>query len=324
MKVGSVLGTLAAVGLVVGFVGPLRAGETPPVPTPTPCPYATPEPDDPPVFVHFLRPEDPRDRAIREYWERAQACEATPEELVDLGTLLFERKFPRDALRMFRAAAALDPVMAEAWFRAGMVHQSLGELGKARKAYRKCLKIFKGHAWCNFYLGLASEESGKTSDALHYYRKAFKYNPALADPRVNPAVLQSRLQVAAALRAAEAREFTSSLPMELLNPAKVEPESPKQGAGAAPAASGAGSPTRSTAGRPPRVQPRLKATPAAQAPPPKPTPKAAPPKPPRPMRRVPRVPTVPTPAPPGSSGADVPQPPPTVPAATPEPATSRG
>jgi len=213
-------------GLAVVLAGPgwtaAPPEETAPEPTPTPCPYELAGGEKRPVFTNFMRPDDPRDLVIMEYWSRAGQCEATPTELVDLGTLLFERGFPRDAIRAFGAATDLDGGMFEAWFRAGLVHQSLGELGKAKKAYKKCLKLFKGHGPCNFYMGLAEEQSGDPSSALHYYRKAFKYAPSLADPKVNPAVLQSRLELGAFIRATADRDFKDSMPMELLNPDRLQ------------------------------------------------------------------------------------------------------
>ncbi len=312
MNVRASTGILVIAGLAVALAGPTQrpawAGDPVPDPTPTPCPYQVPDPETQPVFTGFLNDQDPRDRLIAAYWEKVRACEATPEELVDLGTLLFERNFPRDALRMFERAVELDGEMYEAWFRAGMVHHSMGELKKAKKAYRKCLKIFKGHGWCNFYLGLAEEQSGSTSGALHYYRKAFKYAPALADPKVNPAVLQSRLQLGAFLKTSEAEGFKTSLPMELLKPGKLEAESAVSAGknAAAPAAPRGGA--RTATGPAKTVQPRVRATPVpvkpaatGAAPSARPTPRP-------PMRRVPRVPPIPTASPPGSSAASMPPP----------------
>ncbi len=255
-----------------------------------------------------MNPASPEDRLVLEYWDKVVGCEATSEEMIDLGTLLFDRNFPRDALRVFQAAIDLDPALYEAWFRAGMVHHSLGELKKAKKAYRKCLKIFKGHGWCNFYLGLAEEQSGSTSDALHHYRKAFKYAPALADPKVNPAVLQSRLQLGAFLRTSEAEGFKTTLPMELLKPGKLQAESAVSAEknAAAPAAPRGGA--RPTAGSHTTVQPGVRATPAPVKPAATGVSGSARPTPRPPMRRVPRVPPIPTASPPGSSAASMPPP----------------
>ena len=47
-------------------------------------------PDDP-VFVRWLEPQDPQDQTILDYWRRFTAGELSPNETVDLGTMLFHR-----------------------------------------------------------------------------------------------------------------------------------------------------------------------------------------------------------------------------------------
>ena len=60
-----------------------------------------------PVFVQWLVPGDPGDETIREYWKRAKADQLGAEDYVDLGTMLFHRGWPKDAVRMYREALAL-------------------------------------------------------------------------------------------------------------------------------------------------------------------------------------------------------------------------
>jgi tetratricopeptide (TPR) repeat protein len=174
-----------------------------------------------PIFLRWLNPADPGDQAIRVYWERAEAGRASADELVDLGTMLYHRGFPKDAIRIYRRAAKADPKLAEPWFRIGLVEHSQGRLRAARKAYRHCLKVLTGHGWCNFYMGLASEKSGHGSSAVYYYRRAFRFAPELADPHVNPEVLSSRLAVPVAVRHLDQETFKSNLPMAYLKPDEV-------------------------------------------------------------------------------------------------------
>lgn len=177
--------------------------------------------DDGPVFLQWLMPTSPSDQAIREYWEKADADQASAEELLDLGTMLFYRGYPKDAIRMFKRALKLDKNMSEAWFRIGLVNHREGELRAAEKAYMKCLDILTGHGWCNFYMGLLQERKGKPSKALYYYRRAFKFAPELSNPRVNPEVLYSELQLAAVLKKNDHDRFTGYLPMPFAEPQKV-------------------------------------------------------------------------------------------------------
>lgn len=178
--------------------------------------------DDTPVFLDWLKPGNPRDQVIRVYWERVSAGNASATEMVDLGTMLFHRGYPKDAVRLFKQALDIDPHLAEAWFRIGIVRHHAGELGKARRAYRKCLKKFPGHGWCNFYLGWCEEQRGEASEALHHYRRAFRFAPELADPRVNPLVLRSDLQPGLSAMLENQDRFEREAPLSYLESTKVE------------------------------------------------------------------------------------------------------
>jgi tetratricopeptide (TPR) repeat protein len=177
---------------------------------------------DEPMFVRWLVMDDPGDETIRDYWERAEREELDPPALVDLGTMLFYRGYPKDAVRLFKRALDLDPDLYEAWFRIGLVEHSEGDLDSARQAYKRCLKKLTGHGWCNFYLGLLEEQLGHSSNALYHYRRALKFAPELANPRVNPEVMASELMLGAQLQDQDRRRFKDSLPMPYLEPGKVE------------------------------------------------------------------------------------------------------
>ena len=133
----------------------------------------------PPVYVHWLVPGDPGDETIREYWERSRRGELSPAGLVDLGTMLFERGYPKDALEMYREALHRDKTLYEAWFRVGVVEHRAREYEDARHAYQKCLDLMSGHGWCNFYLGLLEEQTGHPSKALEHFEKAYEHAPGL-------------------------------------------------------------------------------------------------------------------------------------------------
>jgi len=176
---------------------------------------------DEPIFVHWLVADDPGDETIRNYWERAELDELDAPGLVDLGTMLYYRGFTKDALSMFQRALDLDPDLYEAWFRIGLTEHSKGKLDNARQAYRRCLKKRPGHGWCNFYLGLLEEQLGHSTNALSYYRKSFEHAPALANPKVNPEILSSKLALGAYLLVYDERRFEADLPMSYMEPGAV-------------------------------------------------------------------------------------------------------
>jgi tetratricopeptide (TPR) repeat protein len=177
---------------------------------------------DQPIFVNWLVADDPGDETIRNYWERAELDELDAPGLVDLGTMLYYRGFTKDALSMFQRALDLDPDLFEAWFRIGLTEHSQGKLDNARQAYQRCLKKRPGHGWCNFYLGLLEEQLGHSANAMSYYRKSFEHAPALANPKVNPEILSSKLALGAYLLVYDERRFEAELPMSYMDPRAVK------------------------------------------------------------------------------------------------------
>jgi len=174
-----------------------------------------------PIFVKWLVMDNPGDETIREYWQRAEEGDLDPEELVDLGTMLFYRGWPSDAVGYFKQALELNPELSEAWFRIGLVEHHSRDLGKARSGYKKCLKLQSGHAWANFYLGLLEEQNGEAKSAMQHYEMAFKHAPELANPEINPEILSSRLQLGAQVKHYDSRRFENTMPMPFLEPATV-------------------------------------------------------------------------------------------------------
>jgi hypothetical protein len=174
-----------------------------------------------PIFVKWLVVDDPGDETIRHYWEQAEAGALGAGELVDLGTMLFYRGWSDDAVTYFRQALKLDPELADAWFRIGLVEHHAGDLSAARSAYEKCLGIRSGHAWANFYLALLEEKTGDAAEAMKHFEKAFEHAPELADPAVNPEILSSELQLGAQVRHFDRQRSQQLMPMPFLEPATV-------------------------------------------------------------------------------------------------------
>lgn len=175
-----------------------------------------------PIFVSWLVADDPGDQTILHYWERYELEQLSPNEMVDLGTMLFYRGYPKDAVRVLESALDQDEELNEAWFRIGLVEHQQGDLREARIAYKRCLKLLKGHGWCNFYLGLLEEQDGHAKKAMEYYRAAFRYAPVLADREVNPEMASSDLSLGAWLMMAHDDAFKRALPMPYLHPNRVE------------------------------------------------------------------------------------------------------
>lgn len=177
--------------------------------------------DSGPVFLRWLVPGSPGDDAIRIYWQESQQGLLDAEGEIDLGTMLFHRGYPDDAIDAFKRAAKLDDEAPEPWFRIGLVNHRRGEVRLARSAYKKCLNRRPGHGWCNFYRGLLEEQQGRAPQALEFYRTAYRHAPELADPKINPEVLYSKLQLGATIDSAIEGRFLINAPLAYMQPGRV-------------------------------------------------------------------------------------------------------
>lgn len=119
----------------------------------------------------------------------------------DLGQALVQKGFPKDAEREFERAVSNDKTYYPAWYNLGLVRQSRGESAGAETAYLQAVRYRPGHALALFQLGLLAEHSGRTSEAIDYYAKAFLINHQLLDIRVNPRILDSKIVDLAMIKA---------------------------------------------------------------------------------------------------------------------------
>jgi hypothetical protein len=174
-----------------------------------------------PIWVKWMEPDDPQDQTILDYWERSKNGELDASGTIDLGTMLFRRGYPKDAVQLYRQALKSEGKNYEAWFRIGLVKHHEWEVDDARHAYKKCLKLLVGHGWCNFYLGLLEEQTGHPSRALQYYRMAYKVAPEIADPAFNPEALRSKLLIGATLGDRDRERFSDALPLRYMDPEEV-------------------------------------------------------------------------------------------------------
>lgn len=111
----------------------------------------------------------------------------------ELGMLLVQKGFPRDAEREFERAIDADRKYHEAWYNLGLIRAAHGDEGGARRAYSNTIEHKPGHAHALFQLGLIEEKLKHTDRAVDLYAKAFGINPKLMEVSTNPRILDTQL-----------------------------------------------------------------------------------------------------------------------------------
>lgn len=153
------------------------------------------------LFVErYLDMNDPLDAQIERTINDLRANPRSATLHNELGQLLRQKGFPKDAETEFERAVNADHKFYPAWYNLGLMRQARGDFNGARIAYRRTVYYKHGHAPALFQLGLMEEQSQHTEAAIEYYAKAFAINHQLLDVRVNPRILDSHLVDLALIR----------------------------------------------------------------------------------------------------------------------------
>ena len=194
----------------------------------------TSNPYENPFYAQFLNTGSRLDAQIRSTLQALQAYPESPVLHNELGQLLVEKGFPKDAAREFERAVDEDGRFYQGWYNLGLVRAGNGDFEGAERAFRKTVRLMKGHSEGLFQLGLMEEKRGNMASAIDYYAKALQHNPAIVDVRTNPQVLDSKLIGLALIKnyaiqhAREAEKFLDAPPSYAPpNPPSQEAPSPQ-------------------------------------------------------------------------------------------------
>lgn len=147
----------------------------------------------PQFYAKYLDAKAPLDRSIQ---STLQSLEANPNSAPlhnQLGSLLVQKGFRKDARKEFERSIDSDRRFYPAWYNLGLVEASNGNPRAARSAFDRTVRLKPGHAAALFQMGLMEENRGNTSEAIALYAKAFSHNRALLDVHVNPQILDSKV-----------------------------------------------------------------------------------------------------------------------------------
>lgn len=152
-------------------------------------------PYEKPLFVEkYLDPQNsPLDAQIQRTIEALRALPDSAALHNQLGQLLAQKGFPKDAEREFERAVNADRHFYPAWYNLGLLRMARDNRVGARMAFAAAVRNKPGHSQALFQLGLIEEQRGRPGAAIDYYAKAFSINRTLLDVRVNPRILDTKL-----------------------------------------------------------------------------------------------------------------------------------
>jgi len=150
-------------------------------------------PYESPFYAKYLTTGSELDAAIAATLEALRQNPGSPSLHNELGSLLVQKGFPKDAEREFERAIDADRTFYPAWYNLGLIRASNDDGIGARRAFRNTIEHKPGHAQALFELGLIEEKRRHHQSAVALYAKAYRINPALMSVRVNPRILDSKL-----------------------------------------------------------------------------------------------------------------------------------
>jgi tetratricopeptide (TPR) repeat protein len=159
-------------------------------------------------YQKYLSPAtSPLDAEIQHHLDQLRENPGSATLHNELGAMLLQKGFPKDAEREFERAVNADSHFYPGWYNLGLVRAAQGDNRGATHAFHRTVHYKPGHSFALFQLGLIEERAGHDNAAVSYYAKAIGINHSLLDVRINPRVVDSRL-MARALISGYAREHS--------------------------------------------------------------------------------------------------------------------
>jgi len=112
------------------------------------------------------------------------------------GVKLYRAGKFKEAIAAFALAATTDKDHPVVWNDLGTAWLSSGHPDKALSSFRRALHIAPNYALAHYNLGAAQDQLRDYENALQSYARALELDPTLADPAVNPSIVNNKHMVA--------------------------------------------------------------------------------------------------------------------------------
>lgn len=144
-----------------------------------------------------------------------------PQVQNDLGNLLVLAGNSADAEQAYRRALGLAPDLSSARYNLGLLLLQTERYREAQRAFRMVVEAEPQHAWAHYQLGVLHDMAGADGRAIKRYGQAFRLDPQLAFPEINPHVIQNQHVTAAMLLAYRDLPVVAQVPKAYEEPARI-------------------------------------------------------------------------------------------------------
>jgi len=195
------------------------------------------------------------DRALTAQRDLAARQPGDPQVQNDLGNLLLLAGEPEAAEEAYRRALELAPDMTSARYNLALLLIESDRPKAALAELKQVVEDEPDNAWAHYQIGVVLDGSGSERRAVKHYGRAFRLDPQLAFPEVNPHVIQNQHVTEAMLVAYDDLPLAAQAPKSYEQAGRiVSLMMPPEEAPAAALAGGPGTGELGTAaGTPPRT-----------------------------------------------------------------------
>lgn len=141
--------------------------------------------------------------------------------LNDLGNLLTLAGDLEGAESAYRRALDIEPDKASARYNLALLLEQQDRRKEAFKQLRLLVEAHPGYAWGWYQIGSMYHLAGQKAKAVNSYARAFRLDPQLAFPEVNPHVIDNPLFTQALIRANQGPSAGSLAPKAYDEPARI-------------------------------------------------------------------------------------------------------
>lgn len=134
--------------------------------------------------------------------------------LTEYAAYAAKRAWFEEAIDHYQMALKINKDDHVLWTNLGSVYTRMGEDSSAISAFKRAIRIEPLHAIAHYNLGAIYEAHNKFDDAVREYKIALTLDPTLANPTVNPLIVNNTLMTVLNMMLYKEREGSLSLPLE--------------------------------------------------------------------------------------------------------------
>ncbi len=134
--------------------------------------------------------------------------------MADYAKYCASRAWYDESLKYYKKALKTKKNDKALWVNVGAINMRMGKQSAAISAFKKAIRIDSNYAIAHYNLGAIYDSKNNYNAAITEYKKALILDPSLADPSVNPLIVNNTLMTVLNMLIYKETEGALSLPLQ--------------------------------------------------------------------------------------------------------------